>query len=406
MALDKKAETSSNDRSKGVVASGDYQFETLSGCEAADDRNCWENLKHLTANEEHQCNASQSVTLLVCVEDTGIGIPLHAQEQLYMPFMQADSSTSRNYGGTGIGLNISKCLVELMGGQIGFVSRPQIGSTFSFTSVFKMCEKNEVGHLKKSLCQDLPMAFEGLKVVLVDERPLRAAVTKYHLLRLGVVVEVVSSISMAVDISGKYGSFRSRYAISSMTQYNKVDFDLYNLDHLLLCSPLFGRNGRRPDMVLVDKDTWLSSEDGDSKQKGHTFKLPKMILIATKITNGEIEKAKAEGFADTVIIKPLRASMIAACLQQVLGMRKEEQQDTVCGPGLVRGLLCGKKILVVDDNRVNLVVAAGALKKFGANGVCAESGKAAVALFQFPHNFDACFMDIQMPEMDGYVLNT
>ncbi|KAM7487807.1 hypothetical protein LguiB_025291 [Lonicera macranthoides] len=371
VVLDKKAETSSNDRSEGVVASGDCQFDTLSGCEAADDRNCWENLEHLTANEEHQCNASQRATLLVCVEDTGIGIPLHAQEQLYMPFMQADSSTSRNYGGTGIGLSISKCLVELMGGQIGFVSRPQIGSTFSFTSVFKMCEKNEVGHLKKSLCQDLPMTFEGLKAVLVDERPLRAAVTKYHLMRLGVVVEVVSSIGMVVDISRKNGSFRSR-------------------------------NGRRPDMVLVDKDTWLSSEDSDSKLKGHTFKLPKMILIATKITSGELEKAKAEGFADRVIMKPLRASMIAACLQQVLGMRKEEQQDMVCGPGLFRGLLYGKKILVVDDNRVNRVVAAGALKKFGANVLCAESGKAAIALFQFPHNFDACFMDIQMPEMDGF----
>ncbi|KAM7489227.1 hypothetical protein LguiB_026711 [Lonicera macranthoides] len=143
-----------------------------------------------------------------------------AQKQLYMPFMQADSSTSQNYGGAGIGLSISRCLVELMGGQIGFVSRPQIGSTFSFTSVFK---------------------------------------------------------------------------ISS--------------------------NVRQPDMVLVDKDTWLSSEDGDSKPKGHKFKLPKMILIATKITMPvtRLRRQKAEGFADRVIMKPLRAKMIAACLQQVLG---------------------------------------------------------------------------------------
>ncbi|CAL5394745.1 unnamed protein product [Camellia sinensis] len=65
-------------------------------------------------------------------------------------------------------------------------------------------------------------------------------------------------------------------------------------------------------------------------------------------------------------------------------------------------MLCGKKILVVDDNRVNRRVAAGALKKFGADVECAESGKAALALLELPHNFDACFMDIQMPEMDDF----
>ncbi|GAB2290103.1 hypothetical protein Dimus_024391 [Dionaea muscipula] len=77
-----------------------------------------------------------TLLVMVSVEDTGIGIPLHAQDRVFLPFMQADSSTSRNYGGTGIGLSISKCLVQLMGGQIGFISRPQIGSTFAFTAVF------------------------------------------------------------------------------------------------------------------------------------------------------------------------------------------------------------------------------------------------------------------------------
>nr|7P8C_A Chain A, Receiver domain of histidine kinase 4 [Arabidopsis thaliana]7P8C_B Chain B, Receiver domain of histidine kinase 4 [Arabidopsis thaliana] len=65
-------------------------------------------------------------------------------------------------------------------------------------------------------------------------------------------------------------------------------------------------------------------------------------------------------------------------------------------------LLTGKKILVVDDNIVNRRVAAGALKKFGAEVVCAESGQVALGLLQIPHTFDACFMDIQMPQMDGF----
>lgn len=167
------------------------------------------------------------------------------------------------------------------------------------------------------------------------------------------------------------------------------------------------------DMILVEKDLWISGEDGtfnvwqlDWKQNGHTIKLPKLILLATNISNAEFDKAKAAGFADTVIMKPLRASMVAACLQQVLGVGKKRQQGRDMpngGSTFLRGLLCGKKILVVDDNAVNRRVAAGALKKFGADVKCVESGKAALEMLQLPHSFDACFMDIQMPEMDGYV---
>lgn len=67
------------------------------------------------------------------LEDTGVGIPREAQIRIFMPFMQADSSTSRTFGGTGIGLSISKRLVDLMDGEIGFVSESETGSTFSFT---------------------------------------------------------------------------------------------------------------------------------------------------------------------------------------------------------------------------------------------------------------------------------
>lgn len=156
----------------------------------------------------------------------------------------------------------------------------------------------------------------------------------------------------------------------------------------------------------------MSGEEGglnvrllDWKQSANMFQLPKMILLATNISDAEFDNAKSAGFADTVIMKPLRASMVAACLQQVLGIGKKRQQGKDNSNGsFLQSLLFGKKILVVDDNRVNRRVAAGALKKFGADVECAESGKAALALLKLPHNFDACFMDIQMPEMDGYVL--
>ncbi|OMO72517.1 hypothetical protein COLO4_27599 [Corchorus olitorius] len=388
-AVDAKAETCLNGGSEeGVLKPGARQFKTLSGYEAADERNSWDSFKHLVADEESRYDASinmtvadetsENVTLMVSVEDTGIGIPLIAQDRVFMPFMQADSSTSRNYGGTGIGLSITKCLVELMGGHISFISRPQVGSTFSFTAVFGRCKKTSFTDTKKSKAEELPSNFRGLKAVVVDGKPVRAAVTKYHLKRLGILVEVASSVKIAASSSGKNGSSHG----SKM----------------------------QPDIILVEKDSWLSGEDGglslwmlDWKQNGHVFKLPKMILLATNITNAELEKAKAAGFADTTIMKPMRASMVAACLQQVLGTGKKRQPGNMLnGSSVLRSLLCGKKILVVDDNMVNRRVAAGALKKFGAAVECADSGKAALKLLQLPHSFDACFMDIQMPEMDGF----
>ena len=130
-----------------------------------------------------------------------------------------------------------------------------------------------------------------------------------------------------------------------------------------------------------------------------------MVLLATNISNAEFDKAKATGFADTVIMKPLRASMVAACLQQVgIGKKRQQEKGMPNEASFLENLLCGKTILVVDDNVVNRRVAAGALKKFGAHVECADSGKRALDWLQLPHTFDACFMDIQMPEMDGYVM--
>ncbi|KAL5189167.1 Histidine kinase 4 [Glycine soja] len=372
-----------------VHMSGAYNSKTLSGYEAADERNSWDNFKHLIADEEFFFDASvkkaasesyEQVTLMVSVEDTGIGIPFSAQDRIFMPFVQADSSTSRHYGGTGIGLSISKCLVELMGGEISFISQLQVGSTFSFTAGFGTIEKNAITDMKKHNLEDLPSNFRGLKAIVVDGKPVRAAVTRYHLKRLGIQAKVANSINKAVSLCGKNGS---------------------------LTSGLF-----QPDIIFVEKDSWVCGEDEifnvwqlDWKQNGHMFKIPQMILLATNIGNAEFDKAKAAGFSDTVIMKPLRASMVAACLQQVLGTGKKRQHGKDMKPNgstLVRSLLCGKKILVVDDNVVNRRVAAGALKNFGADVTCAESGKTALEMLQLPHNFDACFMDIQMPEMDGF----
>ncbi|KAG8097962.1 hypothetical protein GUJ93_ZPchr0013g36314 [Zizania palustris] len=360
---------------------------TLSGFEAADSRNNWENFNLLLSYETNEMpygSCSDKVTLVVSVEDTGIGIPLHAQGRVFTPFMQADSSTSRNYGGTGIGLSISKCLVEIMGGQINFVSRPLVGSTFTFTAVLRRCDKNAISDNKPVLLHPLPSSFKGLSAVLVDKRPVRATVTKYHLQRLGIASEVVSTTELVLSVlSGSNGS-----SLTSM-------------------------GNKQPGMLLIESDSWGSQMDvsiharlQEMKQNGRTHLLPKVFLLSA----AESDKVKTIHLVDSVITKPLKASALAACLFQALGITQpsnENRNDSGSlhgrdGSGSLHGLLLGKNILVVDDNKVNLRVAAGTLKKYGAKVECVESGKHALSLLQVPYKFDLCLMDIQMPEMDGF----
>ncbi|XP_008677810.1 histidine kinase isoform X1 [Zea mays] len=357
-------------------------FNTLSGFEAADRRNSWQYFKMLLSDKEsllddlEGTNSDQSdsdhVTLAISIEDTGVGIPLQAQDRVFTPFMQADSSTSRNYGGTGIGLSISKCLAELMGGQISFVSRPFVGSTFTFSTTLKRSYKDISVDSSRSLLEALPTAFKGMKAILIDGRPVRSAVTRYHLKRLGIIVQVVNNMSAVVKaFPGQNGATVSREKATILfieSDFWRPETDVQLLNHL-----------------REHKNRQLSD--------GH-----KVVLLVTS----EADKDKYGSIFDIVMCKPIRASMIASSIQQLLKVEMPERRNNHNRPSFLRSLLVGKNILVVDDNKVNLRVAAAALKKYGANVSCVESGKDAISLLQPPHCFDACFMDVQMPEMDGF----
>ncbi|VAH83813.1 unnamed protein product [Triticum turgidum subsp. durum] len=257
-------------------------YNTLSGYEVAKRRHSWQSFR-LTNMDLHSSELSfapimpETIRLIISVEDTGVGIPLEAQSRIFTPFMQVGPSIARIHGGTGIGLSISKCLVHLMKGEIGFVSKHHVGSTFSFTAVLTRAHPN--ANVNKS------PGFKGVSALVVDHRPVRAKVTKYHLQRLGVKTELTTDASLRRALGG------------------------------------------------VDK---------------------------AHVKNGLV------------------------------------------GNSALGSLLHKRQIIVVDDNAVNLKVAAGALKKYGAEVICADSGKKAIALLKPPHSFDACFMDIQMPEMDGF----
>ncbi|XP_057955518.1 histidine kinase 2 [Malania oleifera] len=348
---------------------------TLSGFPVVDRWKNWENFKKLSCT--NSAEEPEIIKLLVTVEDTGIGIPHDAQGRIFTPFMQADSSTSRTHGGTGIGLSISKCLVDLMHGEIGFVSEPGIGSSFSFYAAFREGDRKLLDSKQQSH-NPAVSEFQGLRALVVDERRIRAEVTRYHLQRLGISVDMALSLKCAsVCIS-------SICKASAFTQLA---------------------------MILVDEDVW-------DKDTGLAFQhliqeirlngrieasdIPlKIFLLANSISPSKRSKIKSAGVVDNVLLKPLRLSILVACFHETHGIG-EGRQLSRGKPTTLGNLLNEKQILVVDDNLVNRRVAEGALKKYGAVVTCVDSGKAALEMLRPPHNFDACFMDLQMPEMDGF----
>ncbi|EOX93453.1 Histidine kinase 2 isoform 3 [Theobroma cacao] len=350
-------------------------YNTLSGFPVVDRWRSWENFTIL--NGKDSMEDPEKIKLLVTVEDTGVGIRLDAQDRIFTPFVQADSSTSRHYGGTGIGLSISKRLVQLMHGEIGFVSEPGTGSTFSFTAAFG---KGEASSLDSKWKQYDPVIseFQGLGALIIDNRSIRAEVTRYHLRRLGISVDITSSMELAYTyLSSTCGT--SAFAHLAMIL---IDKDVWNQETVLQLRSLL-KDHRQNDRVDVSTN------------------LPKIFLLATSMSPIERSKLKTAAFVDNVLMKPLRLSVLIACFQEALGNGRKEQvhRERMSTLG---SLLREKRILVVDDNKVNRRVAEGALKKYGAIVSCVERGQDALHKLKPPHNFDACFMDLQMPEMDGF----
>lgn len=177
-----------------VQDTSNKNYNTLSGFPAVNRWKSWENFKKL--NSIDIIEDPELIRLLVTVEDTGVGILQDAQSRIFTPFMQADSSTSRTYGGTGIGLSISKRLVDLMGGEIGFVSEPGIGSTFSFTGSFRKGKSISLD-TKWQPYDPAVLEFQGWRALVIDKRCIRAEVTRCHLQRLGITVDVASSLKLA-----------------------------------------------------------------------------------------------------------------------------------------------------------------------------------------------------------------
>ncbi|KAJ8451511.1 hypothetical protein Cgig2_018145 [Carnegiea gigantea] len=353
------------------VETGLSSQNSLSGFPVADRRRSWGRFKTLSQDgltSSLSLPSSNLVNLIVTVEDTGSGIPFEAQSRIFTPFMQV---RPRN-GSTGIGLSISKCLVGFMNGEIGFASLPKVGSTFTFTAVFSSVSlsANEVKNQQKSNQSSSASAeFQGMRALVVDPRQVRLKVAKYHIQRLGFNVEVAPDLNQSASIISARNPFI--------------------------------------DVVLIEQEVWnkdlkASSLFANRLKNVDCGRPPKLFVLANSVNLGRYS-ALCTDDTPSIIMKPLRASMVAASLQRAMGVRnKGNFRNGVLANLPLQQLLRGKKFLVVDDNSTNLKVAAGALRKYGADVDCVDSGRKAIEKLKPPHIFDACFMDIQMPEMDGF----
>jgi signal transduction histidine kinase/DNA-binding response OmpR family regulator len=295
----------------------------------------------LTAHQADRCE------VMVEVSDTGIGIPVDVQHRLFQPFSQADVSTTRKYGGTGLGLNISRRLIQMMRGDIGLRSEPGSGSTFWFTVALHVCA-DQRGEALRGL------DFHGLTVAVIDPDPEESRLLASHLASLGATAVQAGSW----DVMWKDPASTPPFAVFLTIDQDNGGIEMARQIHL-----------RFPALPVIAVASFVN-------MLGH----------------GELSQSGAVA----LLRKPFQRARVAACLRQIRDGGITNSRQTAGQPAPVRG-----RILVADDNAINQRVATAMLAKLGFAVTLAANGVEAIASFQ-QGSFDAILLDGFMPEMDGY----
>ena len=321
----------------------------------------------------HVVNESISDTharLRFKVSDTGIGISQAAQARVFEAFSQADGSTTRKYGGTGLGLAISRRLVELMNGEIGFESTPGHGSNFWFTADF---EKQAEGAAVSSCGGN--NALTGLRMLIVDDNPT----TRRSLL------DCTSTWGMLPDEA------KTCAEALAMTRAAVVRGESYDIVAI--------------DVELPDDDAFELARSIKAHPETATAKL---VLMASLGVRGHDEKAQVLGAA-AYLTKPIKQSQLFDCLMTITnqsagagGPQASPPLDTRHSLQEARFPTCLLgRILIAEDNAVNMEVAVCHMEKFGLHADMVPNGLEAVEALAHIC-YDLVLMDCQMPEMDGY----
>jgi CheY-like chemotaxis protein/two-component sensor histidine kinase len=335
-------------------------------------------------------------TVRISVSDTGIGITAEQKDRLFTSFEQADGSISRRFGGTGLGLAISKRLVEMMGGAIRIESEPGRGSSFIFTIKAEQGSEAARTPFKAGANPD------NLRILMVDDD---ANVRDYF-------GEILKQFGLSCDFAA--GGAEAIELIESRGNY-----DLYFIDW------------KMPGMDGLELTRYIKNKERPADSAGPApGKTASMVLLISSSDWATMEHDAQEVGVDKFLPKPLFSSSVADAINLFLGRDTLAAPDTgvssnflatgSAGPAngkTVNGAdgvsaddsaaseneFKGRCIILAEDVEINREIVLALLEDTGLTIECAENGAAALKLFrENPGRYDLIFMDVHMPEMDGF----
>ena len=305
-----------------------------------------------------QNSNNEEITLQFSVRDTGIGIPKTKQASIFEAFAQADSSTTRQFGGTGLGLTISSQLVEMMDGKIWLESEVEKGTTFHFTATFGVLpDQTESAPAKLTSLHKMP-------VLIVDDNETNRRILHEVLSSWGLEPAVAEDGPTALDELQRAGARGECY------QLVILDMMMPGMDGFELAE----RMNQQSDLATITK-----------------------IMISSAARPGDADRCRELDIA-RYMTKPVLQSDL---LNVILDLAGEPVVDEILGGApAANQTLMSLKILLAEDGVVNQRVAVGLLEARGDEVTVASNGREAVATIQ-RDSFDLVLMDLQMPEMDG-----
>jgi signal transduction histidine kinase/DNA-binding response OmpR family regulator len=290
----------------------------------------------------------------ISVSDTGIGVSDEQMARLFHAFEQAETDTSRKFGGTGLGLVISKSIVEMMDGNIRVESEPGHGAKFIFTVTL---QKDDGGQIRRL---DANINWENIRIFAVDDdTDIREFFTDMSE-SLGIFCKVAASAEEAFDILAEDDSYNIFF----------IDWRLPGMNGIDLAEQILKGSASMPIVILFSSTDW-SLIEADARNAGVNKFLP----------------------------KPLFRSDIVDTINECMGgsavkPRENDEKPTD---------FSGHTILLVEDIEINREIVMALLEPTHLNIECAANGRQAVEMFiAAPDKYDIIFMDVQMPEMDGY----